>query len=49
MEEVLTEVRKAALERFEVYARRAMNFYRKNGFVDNEYIMFMYKEQNIWK
>ena len=26
MEEVLLEVRKAALERFEVYARRAMNF-----------------------
>lgn len=22
----------------------APNFYRKNGFVDNEYIMFMYKE-----
>ncbi len=25
----------------------APNFYRKNGFTDNEFIMFMYKEQNI--
>ena len=24
----------------------APNFYRKNGFIDNEYIMFMYKETN---
>ncbi len=49
MEEVLIEVRKAALERFEVYARRAMNFtpvYKELGM---QMVLFAVEQPKLYR